>query len=442
MNCILQSNGRCKKTTGRDDGNCFYNEKTNRCNKKKSITKRKSKKSKKSLKQNVMYLNDDDRLDRLNSNILFNNTEFEINKETYEIKFPNIDTKSGKCKKNETEFFFNCFKELGSGSFGTFYSPLINDYFGIRNVDIDEYSMNEIKVLTLLRKKFYDFIFCTHMYGWIKYKRNLYIIIEKKHSDIFDYILKNHLKNKTKERKSYIKSNTKMFINIIQILTLQLKEFQKYGLYHQDLHQGNVLVLKLNKPINIMFKGYTFRTDIIPYIHDFDYTGIRDKKLQKIYKLTNKKWENTYDMINIKNESYLYDCYDIFEIYNNLMELFILKKNNTFYFLLDFEYIINTLFNDIYLEYIYVNGDGRYITYKNKNIVIEKDAIKEYSVNIINYNIKSKKEEFLPSLQISHKKGCSKNNIVINYSTLNANYKNIDKVCEMYSLNNLIKKIK
>jgi large subunit ribosomal protein L24 len=33
------------------------------------------------------------------SNILFNNTEFEINKETYEIKFPNIDTKSGKATR-------------------------------------------------------------------------------------------------------------------------------------------------------------------------------------------------------------------------------------------------------------------------------------------------------------------------------------------------------
>jgi len=452
-NCILQDNGRCKKTNGKDDGNCLFNKQTNRCNRKskskpirkstKKIRKSKStKKIRKSKSKSIkpirkskpkQYLDDKTRLELLQSNILFDNTEFIVNPKTFEIEYPNVITNKKKCKTKDTEYFLNCFHKIGSGSFATFYSRKINDYFGIRKVSIDKYSFNEIKVLTLLRNHFYDFIFCTHMYGWIKYKNHLYIILEQKHSDFYNYIETLHNKNINKELKEIIPYNTNMFLTTMQIISLQLKEFNKYGLYHQDLHQSNLLLLKTDTPINIKFKGYTFKTDIIPYIHDFDYTGIRDKKKQT-NNINNIKWEDMYETYNKK--VYLYTCYDMFEIYNSLMELFILEKNNTFYFLLDFEYIVNNLFTYINDTYVYCNGNGRYIKYKNKKINIHFYR-KENKINIINYDIITKKEKQI-KLQIYHKNGYKTNNIVISYSTLNTMYENINEIEKMYSPKNIL----
>lgn len=141
-NCILQSNGRCKITTEKSDGKCEYNIKTKRCSRKKIIKEKsktkESKKSKKSETKEIMYYEPKKRYDILNSNVLFNDTEFRVDSKTYEIKYPEVMTNKTKCKSKQSEYFFNCFRKIGSGSFATFYSPIINDYFGIRKVNIDK----------------------------------------------------------------------------------------------------------------------------------------------------------------------------------------------------------------------------------------------------------------------------------------------------------------
>jgi len=413
---------RCIKTNNIDENDmihCDYNVLTNQCRKKISNTKKIS---------SILF--DQDIINRkqeLDNNILFNNTTFVVDPDTYEIQSPILKNPDISCSSNQEEFFRNCFKQMGQGSIGVFYSPEINKQFGIRKLEINIESKdaleNEISLLRFFRQNFDEFPFVAQMYGWMDYDNRRYIILEHKDTD---------LNNMLEELSTNNVDITDEFLTIFSIIVIQLFYFTKYNIYHQDLHTGNVLIKKYDSPVHITWGGLNVYTKYVPFIHDFDYAGVRGtsiiQNINNTDTVQNQYWLDTYYKLpDIEsNPNYYLNCYDVYQIFNSMVYSTITEKNklnNEYNISIDLVYIFNKLFkinisNNNFKKYIIISRFD-----KNNYKIINKNNNVEYKMNL-------HVENFLTNMK-------NINTPILFYSQLNPFYNKINELCDVYNIFNI-----
>jgi hypothetical protein len=428
MYCKL-SNSKCIKTNDineNDTEHCMFNTLTKRCRKIKEKTSVSSSSSSVSVFNFDMEIQN--RKMELEKNNIFNNTNFVVDPDTFEISSPSLKNMDVVCSSNQEEFFRNCFVQMGSGSFGVFYSPVINKKFGIRKLIISNNNQdaldNELSLLRFFRQKYEQFPFVVHMYGWMDYDNVRYIILEHKDKDLETLLLDLSSKND---------DITNIFINIYKILVVQLKyfSFEDYDIYHQDLHCGNVLIKEYDEPIHIKWwYGLDIYTKYVPYIHDFDLSGTRSGKtiinnIRNGYTILNDSWENLFQLPDIRvNPNYYEYCYDTYQIFNSMVHNTIHANIIDYTISIDLVEIFHTLFN----KKIKNNNFKKYINISlknisNKNKIYKKNTNIEYKLNFV--------KSYLNHPKLVYKTP------ILHYSQLNPLYENIDDICELYDVDNI-----
>ena len=367
------------------------------------------------------------RKNELNSNRIFNDTDFVIESSQLKIETPSLKNKDVVCSSNQEEFFLNCFSVMGKGRAGTFYSPEINKKFGIRKLSTRNMSavLNEISILKFFREHFDEFPFVAHIYGWTKYIDNVYIIVEHKDTDLTNVLSK---LSKTND------DITDEFMNIFKIIVAQLQVFGKYNIYHQDLHTGNILIKEYDSPIHITWNGLDIHTKYVPYIHDFDLVGVRGETNLK--KLNNVLFNNIYwleffflRMVQEteRNLNYYKKCYDTYQIFNSMVHFTISQKdklNNEYNISIDLVRIFRELFNQEI-------NDNDFTSLIMMSIF-----------NSDNYKIINKKDN-VEYKMVLNVKGCYSNINLLNktpvifYSQLNPFFELFDILCEIYDVDNI-----
>jgi hypothetical protein len=367
----------------------------------------------------------------LNNNVIFNNTNFVVDPDTFEIQSPLLKNLDVVCPINRVELFRNCFKKLGQGAFGVFYSPDINQQFGIRKLEINIMNKdsleNEISLLRFFRQNYNEFPFVAHMYGWMNYDYHSYIILEHKDTDL-KYLLKKSSKNND--------DITDIFINIYKIIVAQLKVFTKYNIYHQDLHAGNILIKIYDTPVHITWNGLNIYTQYVPFIHDFDYSGVRGtsiiQNINNTDTVQNQYWEQVYLLPKVQNSiSYYFNCYDTYQIFNSMVHYCIVKKSKkTYNISIDLVNIFSNIFNinitdndfsSLIIISLFDNDDFKIINKKNN---VEYKMI----LNTINFvNLKKNKK---------NKKNAKKTPILW-YTQLNPLFEQINILNDVYDINNI-----
>jgi serine/threonine protein kinase len=347
-----------------------------------------------------------DRKNKLNSNEIFNN-EFEINNDTFELK-NNILTNNANCLPFQKEFFSECFFLMGQGKYAEFYSSTLQDSFGIKKTKTDEYLDNEIKILSIFRKHIDDFPFITHMYGWTKINNTLYIIIEKKDKNLSEFVKQYITNYLITNNENIVNECTKLFINILKILKYQLKKFHEYGIFHQDLHNENILIKEYDDEIEINIDNEIIKTKYVPYIHDFDFAGIRDTLKQVELSIYNEKWEyNIGEIIQYDMDSDIFtsSCHDYFQLYNSMVELFIISIDNKFYSMINL-IEISELFFGIRAVFYY-NSSGGFFIYNDKIKKLNKLTL-QHNINTLHlYNT-----NITYTINLKHPEGFSKNDMI------------------------------
>jgi hypothetical protein len=365
------------------------------------------------------------RKNELNSNRIFNDTDFVVDSDTYEIQSPLLKNPDVVCSSEQKEFFRNCFSEMGKGAAGVFYSPEINKHFGIRKLQFSQKKIvslqNEISLLRFFRQHIDKFPFVAHMYGWSVYYDNCYIIVEHKDTD-----LKQLLQESSKNNDDI----TDVFLNIFKIIVAQLKVFSFFKIYHQDLHVGNVLIKEYDSPVHITWGGLNVYTKYVPFIHDFDFAGVRGKSTIKQIDNTfvnNNHWLNMFGFTNIIDKSihYTKKCYDTYQLFNSMIHYTITENDEKSKFIsIDLVRISRELFNEDINDNDFTSFIIMSVFNNSKSKIINKKDNVEYKM-VLNVKMYRKNKELLYKTPI------------LFYTQLNPFFEFFDILCEMYDVNNI-----
>jgi hypothetical protein len=370
------------------------------------------------------------RKQELDNNILFNNTTFIVDPDTFEIQSPSLKNLDISCSSNQEEFFRNCFKQLGQGATGVFYSSEINKQFGIRKLEINVESKdaleNEISLLRFFRQNFDEFPFVAHMYGWMDNNDTLnnerYIILEHKDTD---------LKKVLQKLSKYNDDITDEFLNIYSIILVQLFFFAKYNIYHQDLHAANILIKKYDSPVHITWNGLDIHTKYVPFIHDFDYAGVRGKsKIKNINNnntVKNKYWESIFSLRNVSHDvNYYKKAYDTYQLFHSMIHNTLVYVGNDG---INSVYEISLDLTKLFNKMGHVITDNDFSSYILMSIFnSDKYKIINKSDNSIEYKMKLNVVSYFMNNKLIIKTP------ILHYTQLNPLFKDVSMLIDIYSI--------